>query len=331
MQDVLQRVNFKEETTGSLMKDEYVIVHDTVTIDAAIEYVRGHVKDKKNIHYVYFKNEEEQLTGVVSFRELLSFTGDTAAKEVMQKEIIAFDGNEDQEEAAEVFRDTDFVSIPVTNVAGRIIGVVQVEDILDVMMLEATEDFHKMASVSTKVEGGLMDATMRMIYRRRIPWLVILVFVNIFSGAGIAYFEDVLTANIALVFFLPLLTDSGGNAGSQSATLIIRAMAVGDVKIKDWFKMFMKEFAVSIALGITMALAVSVVGIYRGGFEIAYVVSATMIIIVVVGSLIGMSLPFIFRKMKLDPATASTPLITSICDIAGVLIYFGMASWLLTL
>lgn len=154
---------------------------------------------------------------------------------------------------------------------------------------------------------------------------------NVFSGAGIAHFEDVIESNIALVFFLPLLADSGGNAGSQSATLMIRAMAIGDIKVKDWLKMFTKEISVAIALGITMALAVATVGMFRGGVEIAVVVALTMVLIVIVGSLIGMSLPFIFKKLELDPATASAPLITSIADITGVLIYFSIAAWFLSL
>src|SRR5699024_5791719 len=160
---------------------------------------------------------------------------------------------------------------------------------------------------------------------------VILVFMNIFSGAGIAHFEDVIASNIALVFFLPLLVDSGGNAGSQSATLMIRAMDVGDIKMKDWLKMIVKEISVSVALGLTMALTVASVGVFRGCIEIAVVVALTMTVIVVVCSLIGMSMPFIFNKLNLDPVTASAPLITSIADIVGVLIYFSIASKFLTL
>lgn len=161
-------------------------------------------------------------------------------------------------------------------------------------------------------------------------WLIILVFVNVFSGAGIAHFEDVIAANIALVFFLPLLIDSGGNAGSQSATLVIRAMATGEVQIRDWFKMITKELVVSALIGFTMALAVSLVGVVRGGVDVAIVVSLTMMLIVIVGSIIGISLPFLFQKFKLDPATASAPLVTSIADISGVLIYFGIASAILS-
>lgn len=323
--------SIKKETTGSLMKDNFVAIKDSFTVEESIVYLRENVKDKRNIHYVYIVDQNDRLTGVLSIRELLSAKGNHPISDIMISSIISFPTDKDQEKAAKVFRDTDLVSIPVLNNNNQLIGVVHVEDILDVMQQEAMEDFHKMAPVSKDLEGGLMDATIGMLYRKRIVWLIILVFMNVFSGAGIAHFEDVIEANIALVFFLPLLVDSGGNAGSQSATLVIRALATGDVRLRDWFKMFTKEIFVSVLMGLTMALAVSTVGLWRGGMDIAIVVALTMTLIVVVGSLIGMSLPFIFRKLKLDPATASAPLITSICDIVGVLIYFGIAAWFLNL
>ncbi len=323
---------FEAETTGSLMKKDFIVIKDSSTIEEAILHLRNHVKNKKNIHYLYMINHDDKLTGALSIRELLGAKDDRSITDVMVTKIVSFGTDEDQEEAAKVFRDTDLVSIPVVNKEQQIVGIVHVEDILDVMQYEATEDFHKMASVSTAdLEAGIMNATIGTLYRKRIGWLVLLVFMNVFSGAGIAHFEDVIEANIALVFFLPLLVDSGGNAGSQSATLVIRALATGEVKLKNWFKMFTKEIALSITLGLTMAIAVSTIGLYRGGLDIALVVSMTMALIVVAGSLIGMSLPFIFNKLKLDPATASAPLITSICDITGVLIYFGIAASFLSL
>ncbi|GEN30038.1 magnesium transporter [Cerasibacillus quisquiliarum] len=261
---------------------------------------------------------------------MLAAHGGAELRDIMKTDLHTLPVDLDQEIAAERFQDTDLVSMPVINQKEQLLGVVHVEDILDVIEEEVTEDFQKMAPVST-LEEGIRDASIFTLYRKRIGWLVILVFMNVFSGAGIAHFEDVIESHIALVFFLPLLVDSGGNAGSQSATLMIRAMATGDVTVRDWVKMFTKEFSVAIALGGTMALAVATVGLFRGGPEIALVVALTMVFIVIVGSLIGMSLPFIFKKLDLDPATASAPLITSIADIVGVLIYFSIAAWLLTL
>ena len=324
---------FEIETAGSIMKKEFVSVNEDVTIEEAIVILRENVKIKQNIYYMYIVDDFHELVGVLTIRELLAADGEENIADVMINNIIAIPVNEDQEEVASVFRDTDLVSMPVVDEEDQIIGVIHVEDILDVMQLEATEDFHKMASMGTTPadfsEMGLMNASVGLLYRKRIVWLVVLVFMNIFSGAGIAHYEHIIEANVALVFFLPLLIDSGGNAGSQSATLVIRAMTIGDVKIKDWFKMFTKEISVAALMGFTMAAAVSIMGVIRGGLDIAVVVALTMVLIVMIGSLIGMSLPFVFDKLKLDPATASGPLITSIADIVGVLIYFGVASWYL--
>jgi magnesium transporter len=155
------------------------------------------------------------------------------------------------------------------------------------------------------------------------------VFVNIFSGAGIAYFEDTIAATVALVVFLPLLIGSAGNAGSQSATLMVRAIATGDVTMSDWLHLLGREVGVSIALGITMAVAVSFPAVFHGGPQVAVVVASTMVLVVALGSLIGMSLPFLLNRFDLDPATASAPLVTSIADITGVMVYFSFATWYL--
>lgn len=196
--------------------------------------------------------------------------------------------------------------------------------------VEATEDFHKGALISTPL-GNLSTATIGLLYRKRVLWLVLLVFGNLFSGAGIAAFEDVIAANIVLVFFLPLLVDSGGNAGAQSATLMVRALATGDVVMKDWLRLLWRECSVALALGVTMAVAVALLGAVRGGWDISFVVASSMLVIVLVGSVIGMSLPFLFSRLNMDPAVASGPLITSIADAAGVLVYFGIASVVLQL
>ena len=176
------------------------------------------------------------------------------------------------------------------------------------------------------LESSIKNASISVLYKKRVFWLVLLVFGNIFSGAGIAYFEEIITSYVALVFFLPLLIDSGGNAGSQSATLMVRALATGEVKPNDWGKMLGREVFVALGLGLSMAAAVYLLGLYRGGYEIAMVVGLSMIAIVLIGSLIGTILPFCLHKLKLDPASASAPLITSIADISGVLIYFAIAS-----
>jgi len=177
----------------------------------------------------------------------------------------------------------------------------------------------------------MREASIRLLYSKRIVWLALLVFGNLFSGAGIAYFEETILAYVSLVFFLPLLIDSSGNAGAQSATLMVRALATGDVVLKDWRDLIARELFIAAALGATMALVVYPLGIWRGGADVALVVGMTMFLVVIIGSLVGMSLPFLLSRMNLDPATASGPLVTTISDATGVLIYFSIATMVLSL
>src|SRR5699024_2089644 len=227
---------------GSLMKKEFVSVTQNVTIEEAIVKLREQVKIQNNIYYMYIVNDFNKLIGVLTIRELLAADSDEKIADVMIKDIITIPLNEDQEDVAKVFRDTDLVTMPVVNEAGDIIGVIHVEDIHDVIQLEATEDFHKIPYVGADSPeygaSGLRAAAVGWLFRKRIGSVVVFVFMNVFSGADIAHFEDIIEANEALVFFFPLLIDSGGNAGSQSVTLVIRAITNGDVKIKGWFKMF---------------------------------------------------------------------------------------------
>ncbi|PQJ89920.1 magnesium transporter [Aliivibrio sifiae] len=195
----------------------------------------------------------------------------------------------------------------------------------DTEHIKTSENMHKGSGVED-ISISIKNASIGVLYKKRVFWLVLLVFGNVFSGAGIAYFEEIITSYVALVFFLPLLIDSGGNAGSQSATLMVRALAIGEVKPNDWGKMLGREVFVALGLGLSMAAAVYLLGLYRGGYEIGMVVGLSMIAIVLIGSLIGTILPFGLHKLKLDPASASAPMITSIADISGVLIYFSIAS-----
>lgn len=323
-------MKFGAETAGSLMTSDYIALPMDYTADEAIDYLRDNLEGREDIHYLYVVDSEEHLKGVVAVRELLAADGRHLLARIMKTKLVKLDSEIDQEKAAKVFKDTDLVTIPVVSREGYILGVVHVDAMLDVLEQEVTEDLHKMASLTGSGESylnlGLLKAPISLLYRKRVLWLVVLVFMNVFSGAGIATYEELIENNVALVFFLPLLVDSGGNAGAQSATLVIRAMALGEVRMRDWFKMVGKEAFVAGLLGFTMALAVSLVGFFRGGPEIAVIVAITMICVVMIGSLIGLSLPFIFTKFNLDPATASGPLITSICDIVGVFIYFGIAN-----
>lgn len=323
-----QFLKYPEDSAGSLMTIEFVDLKKEMLAREALDRIRKNAPEKETIYTCYVTDASRRLEGILSLRELVIASPEMKIEDIMRREIISVTTLDDKEYIAELIKKYDLLAIPVTDNEQRLVGIITVDDIVDVIEEEYTEDVHKMATVG-KININLLDASPVFLIRKRLPWLLILIFVNIFSGAGIAHFEETIQAVIALVFFLPLLIDSAGNAGSQSSTLMIRALAVGDVKLSDWCRLLRKEFAVAVPLGLLMGLAVSVIGVFRGGPDVAVVVSLAMSIVVIVGSVIGMSLPFLFSKFRVDPATASGPLVTSIADIAGVLIYFSIATWYL--
>ncbi len=221
------------------------------------------------------------------------------------------------------------MALPIVDDAQHLLGIVTYDDAMDVVQAETTEDFLKSSAVASSPGMSIKTAPILFLYRKRVFWLVILVFGSLLSGIGIAHYEDIIAAHIVLVFFLPLLVGSGGNAGSQSATLMVRALATGDVQFKDWLHLLGRESLVALCLGGTMAFAVSILGYYRGDMMVSVVLALSMLGIVLMGCLIGMSLPFILHRLKLDPASASAPLVTSICDATGVVVYLFIASQLL--
>ncbi len=328
LQEARDLLGYPAESVGRLMTPDYLSISREWTVEEALTFVRAHGRDTETLNAIYVVSPEEVLLGRVLLRQLVIAEPNQRVADLMSPAVARLRAMEDQEVAVSAFDRYDVFVLPVVDEDDVLLGIVTVDDILDVAQTETTEDFHKTASVGP-INISLREASTTFLYRRRIIWLLALVVVNIFSGAGIAYFEDTIAATVALVFFLPLLIDSAGNAGSQASTLIVRALATGDVQMRHWFAMLGKELGVSVLLGLTMAAGVSVMGVYRGGMDVAVVVSMTMLLVVIVGSLIGLSMPFILSRLKLDPATASAPLITSIADISGVLIYFSLATWYL--
>ncbi len=320
-------LGYPEDSIGRLMTPEYVAVKSNYTVKQTLDHIREFGKDSETLNVIYIVDNDWHLIDDIRIREVLLASPETEIKNLIDNKFVALSAFDDQETAVNVFKDHDRVALPVIDSNGILLGIVTVDDVLDVAEEEDTEDFHKFGAIQDAVVSPL-QATISYLYKKRVFWLAALVFMNVFSGAVIAKFENVLESALALVFFLPLLIDSGGNAGSQSATLMIRALATGDVQLKDWVKLLGKEFLVSLLLGITMAIGVALVSSFRAP-EITVVLIITMILIVIAGSVIGMLLPFIFTKFKVDPATASAPLITSIADILGVFIYFTVASQVL--
>jgi magnesium transporter len=329
-EDLVRLAAYREGTAGAIMTSEYATIDAEATAAQAIEKLRNEAPGKETIYRAYLVDPDRRLIGSVRLQDLITAAADTRVEALMDVNTLAVGVDDHQEQVAERIRRYDVLALPVVDPDGRLVGIVTHDDAADVAHHEATEDIHKGGTVHGLVTN-VRQAGVFVLYRARIVWLVLLVFGNIFSGAGIAAFEDTIASYVALVFFLPLLIDSGGNAGSQAATLMVRGLATGDVRMRDWGKMLGKEVLVAGLLGLSMAVAVSFLGFFRGGPEIAVVVSLSMILIVIIGSVIGMSLPFILSRLKLDPATASAPLVTSIADAAGVIVYFSLATTLLPL
>ena len=327
-EDIRRLAGYEEDTAGSIMTSDYALLNETLSAAQAIEKLRHEAPDKETIYRAYVTGADRRLLGAVRLRDLILASPKALVRDLMEAEPVYVHVDEDQEEVARKISRYDVLALPVVDAEHRIVGIVTHDDAMDVIQEEATEDFHKVGSVGD-LDTSVRDASIGLLYRKRIAWLVLLVFGNLLSGAGIHYYEDTIAAVVALVFFLPLLIGSGGNAGSQAATLMVRALATGDVQLKDWGRMLGREVLIALLLGLTMALAVSGIGWYRGGPEVALAVAMTMVLVVLAGSLIGMLLPFVLSRFKLDPATASAPLVTTLADASGVFIYFGVATAIL--
>ena len=324
-EDIRRLSAYEEGTAGALMSSDYATLGAEMNVAEALDALRLEAPDAETIYHAYVIDDVRKLLGVVSLRVLILASPEQLIKDIMVSSVISSDVSDDQEDVAKTVARYDLISLPITDASGALVGIVTHDDAMDVASDEATDDFHKSGGVSTMV-GRLKDVSITVLYRKRVFWLVFLVFGNLLSGLSIANFEDVIAANLVLVFFLPLLVDSGGNAGSQSATLMVRALATGDVVMRDWFSLLGREALVALMLGGTMAVAIALIGYVRGDATVSLVLALSMLCVVMIGSVIGMSLPFVLNKLGFDPATASAPLITSISDASGVLIYLFIAS-----
>jgi len=329
-EDIRRLMSYAEHTVGSVMTTDYAALPPDVSVDDAVARLRRQAPAAETIYFVYVVDKEHHLLGVVSLRDLILAKSGAIIRDLMQSDPVSVQADQDREDVAREVAKYDLLAIPVVDSQNRMVGIVTHDDVADVVKEEATEDFHLTAAIAPLTKG-YGHSGIWPLYHRRIGWLVILVFVNLVSSGVIAAYEDVLAAAITLAFFLPLLIDSGGNTGSQAATLIIRALATGEIQLTQWWKVLVKELAVGISLGLTMALASAALGYFRGGVEIGLIVGLSMLCIVFTTNLVGVLLPFILTRLKVDPAVASSPLITTVADASGLLIYFTIATWVIDL
>ena len=327
LQEARQLLGYPEESVGRLMTPDYVEVYPDWTVAKALDHIRSKGKDSETINMVYVVDKTGKLLDDIRLRRIILSNTDTKIEELMDKSFASLSAFEDREKAVIMMRDYNLLALPVIDSDGELIGIVTFDDVMDVAEEEATEDIQKSASVAP-LKMSYHRAGVFNLYNKRAGWLVILVLLNLVSAAVIAAYEEQLAQAIVLLFFIPILIGTGGNAGAQASTLVIRALVTGDIKLEQWAQTIGKEILVGLLLGVTLGLLGGCLGLIRGDFNwnISLVVGLSMLSIVVVANLVGMILPFILAKVKIDPAVASGPLITTIADATGLLIYFSIAS-----
>lgn len=327
--ETLQLLGYPERSVGRLMTPDYVAIRPHWTVQQALDHVRQYGRDAETIDMVYVTDEAWRLLDDISLRKLLLTDPEQKVESVMDRQVVSIQVSEDQEQAVRITERYNLVAIPVVDSENVLLGIVTVDDILDVIEEEVSEDVQKGAGV-VPLEIKYSDASVRTLYRKRIVWLSLLLAAGFFSGSVIAYFEKTLGAIIALAFFIPVLIGTGGNTGTQSATLIIRALSTGDLTIKKWFYVIRKELKVGFLIGGTLGPALYLWSYFwQGSHLISLVLGMSAVVISIWANLVGSLLPIVLRKLRLDPAVISSPLISTLLDVTGLLIYFLIAIGLL--
>ncbi len=325
-----QFLNYPENSAGSLMTIEYVNLKKDMTVKQAIDSIKKTGIEKETIYTCYVTGIDRKLEGIISLKKLVMSEDEVMIEKIMNTDFIYVHTNDDQELVAHLFKKYDLIAIPVLDKEQRLLGIITVDDIVDVIEQENTEDFHKMAGMEPS-ETRYLNTNFLTLAKHRITWLLILMISATITGRIINKFQEVLQSVVILASFIPMLMDTGGNAGSQSSTLVIRGLALGEIKTKDIFKVFSKELSVSIAVGIVLS-GINMIRIYyieKASFKVSLTVTGTLFVTIIVAKVIGGILPIIARKFKLDPAIMASPLITTIVDTVTLIIYFSLASWIL--
>lgn len=321
-----QFLNYPANSAGSLMTIEYVALRKEMTLKEAIAYIKEVGIDRETIYTCYVINMNRQLEGIVSLRRLVINDDSKTVEEIMDKEAIYVHTHDDQEVIAHLFKKYDFMALPVVDKEERLTGIITIDDVVDVIEQENTEDFHKMAAMAPS-EDEYLETSVWALATRRIPWLLFLMLSAIFTGGIIEKFENVLQSVVALAAFMPMLMGTGGNSGSQSSTLVIRGMALGEIELGDLLAVVWKELRVSAIVG----LLLSVVNFGRLYFlqhvdmRIALTVCTTLFLVIILAKIVGGTLPIIARTFKLDPAIMASPFISTIVDAVTLFVYFTLA------
>jgi magnesium transporter len=320
---------YDEEEAGGLMTPDFVSVRATMTGDQVLAFLRHASPDAETIYYLYVVDDRNRLKGVLSLRELIVSPPHTRVSEMMDTHVIAVGTDTDQEEVARIMADHDFAVLPVVDPDGRLVGIVTVDDVLDVVTDEASEDIHRLGGAP--IDLDYVRANPWLLFRKRASWLILLVVSMTLTFNVINHYEQVLAEIVILAAFIPLLIGTGGNVGAQVATLVVRALATRELELRDYLMVFWKELRTGILLGVAFGVFMAFyVLLFRAEPRIAVTLGITMVLISITANLVGASLPFLFRRVGIDPALTSSPGITTVMDVLGLLIYFRIVLWILS-
>ena len=334
--NINQILNYPEDSAGSIMTIEYVDLSPNMTVKDAFDHIRKTGIEKETI-YTCYVTTRKKLVGVVSVRDLLLNDYDVSIKDIMDDNVISVQTTDDKEEVANTLSKYDMMAVPVVDKEGRMVGIVTVDDAIDVLTEEATEDIEKMAAI-TPSEHPYLRSSVFEIWKQRIPWLLLLMVSATFTGMIITSFEESLAAQVALTAFIPMLMDTGGNSGSQASVTIIRGLSLGDIEFSDILKVVWKEFRVSILCGISLSVVafakimlVDHLMMHNDDISavVAFVICAALALTVVIAKLVGCSLPLFAKKLGFDPAVMASPFITTIVDALSLMIYMNLATLIL--
>lgn len=326
-QIVQDMMNYPAETAGRIMTNRFVWIRNYYTVREAVDKMKSFADFVSSLSYLYVIDEHRKLVGVVSYRDLLLADAKDIINDIMFERVISVPATTDQEEVATIAERYDFLAIPVVNDKEQLVGIVTADDIIDVFIQEANEDIEKLSAAGKAIDFDTKAFTAAY---RRLPWLILLLFIGLISGSIISNFEETLEKVVALAFFMPMIAGMTGNTGTQSLAVIVRGLVSNDINKKVVFHVIMREFGVGIIIGVTCGILISIIAyIWQGSAILGIVVGSSLLLTLIIGTLAGTIIPFILYRFDVDPAVASGPLITTLNDIFSLITYFSIATMFL--
>ncbi|WP_433751135.1 magnesium transporter [Falsibacillus pallidus] len=322
--EIKELLHYEEYTAGSIMTTEFISIAANQTVRSAMYILKNEAPNAETIYYVYVVDDEKRLVGVISLRDLIISDDDTMISEIMFTRVVAVSAAEDQEQVAKKMKDYDFLAVPVVDFQKHLLGIITVDDIIDVLDEEASDDYSKLAGVS---DVDTLDKNPFSAAKKRLPWLIVLLFLGMFTASLIGRFEETLSKVAILAVFIPLIGGMSGNTGTQALAVVVRGIATGDLERESKWKLLLRELGTGLITGATCGIIVMlVVYLWQGEFFLGILVGISILASLIVATLAGALVPLLMHRLKIDPAVASGPFITTINDIISILIYFGIAT-----